>query len=363
MASYSPAEIAKFTDLYSRNIIPLRVVLAALTWVLHDYFETLEDEVRYIWSQQRGIGKTAYLFVRYYTLALLVFDVAQIHSFAIPGVTSNSVCLAMDPTIRVVGAISLWTIEIIMQIRIYALYSSSRKIALFNGVLFLISIGLFIWILATNAIGRADRIASAIRLPLPGCPAINGGIAWAQWLPATGFEAVLFGFALYKSFRTMFHQRKIHDKWTVSAVLLGDNILYFFGITALLIFNNVMASGSISKYIPWYSYGPFHAAMGIMTTRMLMHLRKVAVRAHRGGDTTINGDSMLTDNSHFYRPKFATRNTASVGYSSGPTAKYSQGSTPSKDGWKSNSDAELALHDKRMDGLESYSMSTIHRPQ
>ena len=36
----------------------------------------------------------------------------------------------MDSVIRVVGAISLWSIEILMQLRVYALYSSSRRVCL-----------------------------------------------------------------------------------------------------------------------------------------------------------------------------------------------------------------------------------------
>jgi len=37
-------------------------------------------------------------------------------------------CIAMDSIIRVVGALSLWAIEIVMQMRIYALYRCSRKV-------------------------------------------------------------------------------------------------------------------------------------------------------------------------------------------------------------------------------------------
>lgn len=36
--------------------------------------------------------------------------------------------------------------------------------------------------------------------------------------------------------------------------MVGDNMLYFLGITVLLAFNNVMAAGA-AKIIPWFSYG------------------------------------------------------------------------------------------------------------
>ena len=89
----------------------------------------------------------------------------------------------MDTIIRVVGAIALWSIEIVMQLRIYALYDCSKTIAAVNGVMFLASIGTFLWILIHNAMGRSAVIADAIHLPLPGCPSIHTGIEWAQWVP------------------------------------------------------------------------------------------------------------------------------------------------------------------------------------
>jgi hypothetical protein len=35
----------------------------------------------------------------------------------------------MDPTIRILGAISLWSIEVIMQLRVYALFDCSKKVS------------------------------------------------------------------------------------------------------------------------------------------------------------------------------------------------------------------------------------------
>ena len=108
----------------------------------------------------------------------------------------------MDSIIRIVGALSLWPIEILMQMRIFALYKCSLKVsfsariiflwasvlsgpqvALINAVLFLASIGIFLWILIFNAMRRRDVIANAIHYPLPGCPSVHSGIEWAQWVP------------------------------------------------------------------------------------------------------------------------------------------------------------------------------------
>ncbi|KAK0457031.1 uncharacterized protein EV420DRAFT_1551036 [Desarmillaria tabescens] len=270
----SETDNSKFAALYKGNLIPLHAVLVGLTWIVHDYFVTLEDEIRYIWPQKRNIGKIMFLWVRYYSIALLLFDTVQIHVFSIPGITSDNLCVAMDSIIRVVGAISLWSVEIIMQLRVYALFKCSKKVAVINGLLFAGSIAGFLWILVHNAVRRRAVIADAIHLPLPGCPVVHSGIEWAQWVPATAFEGVLFGFALFKTLEST--AGRIQKKRSVSlySLLLRDNILYFWAISCILVFNNLMVVG-VTK-IPWFSYSPFHAAVGVLTTRMLLNLQKAA---------------------------------------------------------------------------------------
>lgn len=229
------------------------------------------------------MGRVLYLWIRYYTILLVVFDVVQIHSFAIPGVATKDVCLAMDPTIRIVGAISLWTIEIIMQLRIYALFDRSRKLAIFNAAAFLVSVIAFIVILVVNAIRRPALIASAsaVGLPLPGCPVVNDDMKWMQWIPPTVFELILFVQALYKSYTSTSARCKLYQRVSLEDILVHDHMLYFLGISSLLILNNMMVVSATR--IPWFGLAPFHSAMGIMTCRMLLHLFKFTSVNLEGG--------------------------------------------------------------------------------
>ncbi|KAJ6563292.1 hypothetical protein DFH09DRAFT_1158906 [Mycena vulgaris] len=269
-------DVSKYIPLVIGSLIPLHVVLAGLTWLLHDYFVTLEDEIRHIWSQRRSFSKFMFFWIRYYSLTLLLFDVVQIHVFARPGITSNTLCLDMDPITRSAGAVLLWSVEIVMQLRVYALYGCSKRIAALNLILFGGSIAGFIWIMLFNYAKRAAEIASVIHLPLPGCPSVHQGIEWALWVPATIYEGILFGFALFKTSQSTIRSLRMDSQLSVYSLLLRDNIAYFFGIAALLIFNNLMVVNL--THIPWFSYGPFHAAVGIMTTRMLINLRKATAQ-------------------------------------------------------------------------------------
>ncbi|KAI0359786.1 hypothetical protein OH77DRAFT_1517396 [Trametes cingulata] len=277
--SVPAALLAEAIALKKSAAIPLYTSPCSLTWVLHDYLITLEDEIRYIWPGPMNSGKLLFFWVRYYTLAALLFDVAQIHSFATFQPSLNT-CVWMDAIIRVVGALSLWGVEIVMQLRIYALYRLSKRVAIINAVLFAISVGAFMWILIHNGMVRASVIAQAKSLPIPGCPVVHTGIEWAQWVPATIYEGILFGYALVRAGENFIVRIRADDKMSVKtgwrptlySVVLSDNLLYFFFIACILTFNNLMVVGV--THIPWFSYGPFHAATGIMTTRMLMHVRK-----------------------------------------------------------------------------------------
>ncbi|KAI3614825.1 hypothetical protein WG66_003342 [Moniliophthora roreri] len=271
----TPEEQADFLKLYRGNLVPLRICLVALTWGLYDYLDTVKDEIKYIWPARRSFNKFMFFWIRYYTITLLIFDVVQIHTFSIPGITNDKLCIIMDPTTRLAGAISLWSVEIIMQLRVYALYKCSRKVAIFNLLLFLGSIAGFFYVLVFNARRRGALIADAIHLPLPGCPTLHSGVEWAQWVPATAYEGVLFGFALYKTLKSTTLRLRSGSRVGLYSLLLRDNLFYFFAIACVLIFNNLMVVG-ITR-VPWFSYGPFHAAIGILTTRMMLNISKAAV--------------------------------------------------------------------------------------
>ena len=66
-----------------------------------------------------------------------------------------------------------------------------------NVALFLFSIAGFLWVLIHNAEHRRVLIANAMHLPLPGCPAIQSGIEWAQWIPGMYTQSIsLFSHSL-----------------------------------------------------------------------------------------------------------------------------------------------------------------------
>jgi hypothetical protein len=248
-----------------------------------------------MWYHTPGFGRVMFFLIRYYTIFVVVLDALQIHIFSIPGVPNRSICVAVDPITRMAGGIILWAIEIIMQMRVYILFDRSKKVAMFNGLLFIASIAIFLWLMTIDAIHRNSVIKEFVQLPLPGCPTVNGGNnQWSLWLPAMFFEFVLFGFAIYRIVTSRFDRIKLNKRQSLAAVLLNENVGYFFIVACLLIFNNLMAAGLMR--IPWFGYGPFHAALGITTTRMLIHLRKFAaenLENNMNSNIFVNQESLI----------------------------------------------------------------------
>ncbi|KIM42609.1 hypothetical protein M413DRAFT_26638 [Hebeloma cylindrosporum] len=285
-------------DIASLRIRVIRpyVTLAALTWVIHDYCEcgglqrftvminsevidgdivvTLEDEVTHYWvgdhlipsiSRRPGVGAYFFYWMRYYTIFLVLFDTLDFRVFPGPKTTTASAVLTV---------ISLWSVEVIMQVRIYILYNRSKRVAFVNGTLFVISIGFFVWVKVDNALHAIGR-----RPQRGNCS--NGDTRWAQWLPATVFELVLFGMAVYKSLVSYAAKVKLNGRLPLSAILLHGNIVYFFVVACVLVLSNLMLV--CATHIPYMGLGLFHATLGIATCRMLIHLRKFSSENLEGG--------------------------------------------------------------------------------
>lgn len=140
---------------------------------------------------------------------------------------------------------------------------------------------------------------------------------------ATGYEGVLFGFALFRTCKSNLGAslRGERPKAMLQTILLHDNILYFFGVACLLIFNNLMVvvghrndfdlrfvdilcvagKNTYTLVQLWVrvhgviatqanlSLRPFHASIGILTSRMLLHLRKATAAKGPEMTTTAGG--------------------------------------------------------------------------
>ncbi len=175
----------------------------------------------------------------------------------------------MDSIIRVVGAISLWSVEIIMQLRVYALFKCSKRVYYFLPALSDSIVEppcprlpcLTVYSLRVPSLAfygswlimpldeepslptRFVYLCRGVRTFTLGSNGPNGYLVsslavaaelLAQSTQATAYEGVLFGFALFKTLESTADWIQKGRRVSLYSLLLRDNILYFLAYVLCL---------------------------------------------------------------------------------------------------------------------------------
>lgn len=77
------------------------------------------------------------------------------------------------------------------EVALEILTQSIIKVVTFNAILFMGSIGAWVYIMYDTSKNRRVTVAATARYRLHGCPTINGGIRWAVWVPGEFHETAL----------------------------------------------------------------------------------------------------------------------------------------------------------------------------
>ncbi|KDQ06779.1 hypothetical protein BOTBODRAFT_39322 [Botryobasidium botryosum FD-172 SS1] len=210
------------------------IFLASAVALVYDYFLTLGDEIERIWGRPLN-GSTILFFInRYFVFIHMIINGC---SLFLPVFASQTLC---DRYLRYPPAgtiIILGVVEIILIIRVYALYHSD------NRVLFVL-LSLF----TAEVILMALQTHNIARLPNPpgfaGCYFTDTNlVAMVYWIAPLVMCTVILGFTLYK---TVNHRRG-YPRSRMIHVIMRDGITYFcvvFGLLLLNVFLNRFAPPS-----------------------------------------------------------------------------------------------------------------------
>ncbi|KAJ6574545.1 hypothetical protein B0H19DRAFT_1254235 [Mycena capillaripes] len=198
-----------------------------LVW---DWLSCLPKEWRTIWKPEAGWSpiKILYCLVRYYTLAVLV--VTGVWFFANWSESSCARYVRILPGIAVLIDLS---VELVLAVRVYALYGSSKKI----GVFLIVLIAGFLGVMIAVPILAFDYT----RLPSwPGPCIVTGkaSIAGPKFIIAffaspMAFDMIMTALTLYK---VMDHNRRGGSS-SLMKCIVRDGLFYFFAITSLNLLN------------------------------------------------------------------------------------------------------------------------------
>ncbi|KII91149.1 hypothetical protein PLICRDRAFT_496837 [Plicaturopsis crispa FD-325 SS-3] len=194
---------------------------------LYDHVITIDEEVELIWRKPWSVSTILYLIVRYCGDTTFIVGSAVFLSNGLPA----SVCYRYFLFQSWVSTPVVWTMQLVMQMRVFALYGRSKKIAALTGLLFAGEMVVNVWMLAR--IYSKQHGVTAITLPYPSvaiCSMINIPSFFGFWyLPMICFETVLFALALWVGIRHVQDMRK----WTFSGILrviLRDSLFYFAAV-------------------------------------------------------------------------------------------------------------------------------------
>jgi len=230
--------------------------------------------------------------MRYYNVFIVIFNDFLLFS---PRVT-DSLCRA---SMRWQGFTLVFTLiitELILQIRIYAMYGRSKKILTLLVACFIPSITATIVI-----VGILFSSETVTATPFPGsslhfCAITSAAsIFYAILIPILIFETLLFSLALFKGYQSW--KSECPTGWSGQRalnILIRDSILYFFVVFATYMTNMFIWAFGQAKLAD-VPIGFMVAMSTVMTQRLLLNIRQTYITTTLNGPSSTSGSTTVAE--------------------------------------------------------------------
>ncbi|KAH8087208.1 hypothetical protein BXZ70DRAFT_545077 [Cristinia sonorae] len=228
--------------------------LTSSTIIIYDHLVTLDLEIQLIWRSGWSVGKCLFLLNRYYGLGATIFNNYVLFT---PTVT-DEVSYHWLRWQAATGVIIFVLGELILQLRIYAMYFGNRKILTLMATTTISCIVVATTLLMISLVKLQENshlvpgmsFCAVIKLPKN---------FYAFWIPVLISETLLCGLALVQGLQTFFRLRGVyHTSRELLESLMRDSLLYFVTIFVVYVVNLTI----------WFSGNPatLEAAVGYAVT-------------------------------------------------------------------------------------------------
>ncbi|TFK35022.1 hypothetical protein BDQ12DRAFT_326505 [Crucibulum laeve] len=248
--------------------------VAGTALLVIDWFLTIGDEITYAWTAPWNLGKVLFFLTRYPAFvdsALTLYHQVGYH-------LSTDRCVIL---FRVTGwmiIIGIVIAEIILVLRVWAVYERSRKIGIFL-ILFSIACVIvaavgFVKFHGSQTFTAMDSFAPNV----PGCYPDGGtNIVYVDFIVLLVFETVTLGMTVIKAVQ---HFRQGTSSFVYT--FFQDGIMYYAVLQAISLVNVVVLFLHIREYTNLVTslQRSLHA---VLSARILLHLREEAVKVNVGG--------------------------------------------------------------------------------
>ncbi|KAF8895380.1 hypothetical protein BD779DRAFT_722887 [Infundibulicybe gibba] len=238
--------------------------IAFLALLVYDHAITLDWEVSRIWTLPWCFPKILFLINRYPIPLMLIFD-----SLTPIVKTNQTLQLRNKMDIMVPTIIGLGTVEIMLILRIIALYQHNKRIVYFLVPLFLVEMAAWIAmsipiLLNTKATPGGDSFTGCLYSAPP--------YYYLAWLIPVGFESIIIALTIFKTlqYKTM---------GPTLTILARDSAIYFLLMFSVL-FANLILSKFGHGFIGSLLIAPSTIIACIAAARMSMNIRQPTDESH-----------------------------------------------------------------------------------
>lgn len=243
--------------------------------MVYDYLISVDQEVEQIWKRPRTTTTILYLILRYFGTLCGVFNATVFLSDVSEEFCNTFMIMQGWPACFLV-----WLVQIILQMRLFALYNRSRKVLLLMGSAFLVEILAMIAILIT-----ANLTSGTSNEPIPGVKICTNedtsNSFYVFWLPILCFEFLLCSLAVRAGIqrsRDEISYMALSNRVFLFDVLIKGNVGYFLVIFLVGVVNAVMW-GALSPEWVEIPEGFPHGVAVIAGCRLILHIRHAATPA------------------------------------------------------------------------------------
>ncbi|TFK47652.1 hypothetical protein OE88DRAFT_1665918 [Heliocybe sulcata] len=264
--------VALLTSLVSQIQQTRYAELASSSIVVFDHLVTLDQEIELIWKARWTPGKALFFINRYYVLGSVIFNNYVVFSSHLSDTVG--LCVRWIQWQGCTGIISTMVVEIILQLRLYALYQLNRGVLVFMCCAFIVSVsaGVTIMALVLLRLSANSQIIPGIVFCIP----VNApSFFYAFWIPTLAFESLLCGLALYKAFKDFRSRSTVFQSGRhIIKVLIRDSVVYYLVMFATYFANLVIfLTGNPGQLESGIGFG---AAMScVMGSRLSLNIRGV----------------------------------------------------------------------------------------
>ncbi|KAF9480744.1 hypothetical protein BDN70DRAFT_992452 [Pholiota conissans] len=229
----------------------------------------LTDEVEYLWGGKLNFVKVLYFFSRYVFLAAQIVN--HVLSFGLETKLRNAgancgIIFAYKTT---VAHASLAMLEIVLYIRVYALYRHNRRVKYFLAIVYMFTASLKI---------AANVLLIQVQMQMNGCDhqRTSTGLIITFWSGVIIYQFVILALSLYK----LVYDGRL-SRTPLTALMLREGVVVFIllmatkALFAVLLIFELQSSFIIGRAI--FSY--YFAAISVAASSLILNMRKLTVKA------------------------------------------------------------------------------------